>query len=356
MPNKKFCRKCDSKHVPPTGKNCRRSQDLEVQASTSTTTHVSNDSSSDMSLVSSDAENSQYQATPDSIQVKILEELQKVNRRLDSVEEDVATVKKTTHQRTGKLSNFSKSKSKHCKSSFVSESESSSDESIVPSLNVLKTSSDIQKQVDKRLRQLQEANASTSGKNDLKSKRGGNIDCVVKHKVAWPQDTILGGHNRQRVTYDQLNLTQWVQGFAQNMLDQKSQKTKDQMLQYLVDIMADATDFSWQNAKAAHAVLLCDMERGAVTWDNSDKIDRIRRAHAQRHSQTSKSWVKTSEQGNMKKPWFCKLFQNGSCTFQKDHESNGKWQRHVCATCLDRGKILNHSEKECTWAKRPKNE
>ena len=315
MPNKKFCSKCDSKHVPPTGRNCRRSQDLEVQASTSTTTHVSNDSSSDMSFVSSDAENGQYQATPDSIQVKILEELQKVNRRVDSVEEDVATVKKTTHQKTGKLSNFSKTKLKHCKSSIVSESESSSDESIVPSLNVLKTSSDIQKQVDKRLHQLQEANASTSGKNDLKSKRGGNIDCVVKHKVACPQDTILGCHNRQRVTYDQL--TQWVQGFAQNMLDQKSQKTNDQMLQYLVDIMADATDFSWQNAKAAHAVLLCDMKRGAVTWDNCDKIDRIRRAHAQRHSQTSKSWVKPLNREIRKNLGFVNHFRMGLVPFRR---------------------------------------
>ena len=56
------------------------------------------------------------------IQVKILEELQKVNRRLDLVEEDMATVKKTTHQKTGKLSNFSKSKVKQCKNSIVSES------------------------------------------------------------------------------------------------------------------------------------------------------------------------------------------------------------------------------------------
>ena len=248
--------------MPPTRRNCKRTQDSEVQVSTSPATQVSNGSSSDMSLVSSDAEDVQYQATTESIQLKILEELQKVNRRLDSVEEDVATVKKTTHQKTGKLSNFSKSIVKQSKSSIVSESDSSSDESIVPSLTVLKTSSDIQKQVDKRLHQLQEASASTSGKNDFKSKRGGNIDCVVKNKVAWPQDTILGGHNHQRVTYDQLNLTQWVQGFAQNILDEKSQKTKDQMLQYLTDIMADANDFSWQNAKAAHAVLLCDMETG----------------------------------------------------------------------------------------------
>ena len=224
MPNKKFCRKCDCKHVPPTCRNCKITQDSEVQVSTSPATQVSNGLSSDMSLVSSDAEDVQYQATTESIQLKILEELQKVNRRLDSVEDDVATIKKTTHQKPGKLSNFSKSKVKQSESSIVSESDSASDESIVPSLTVLKTSSDIQKQVDKRLHQLQEASASSSGKNDLKSKRGCNIDYVVKHKVAWPQDIILGGHNRQRLTYDQLNLTQWVQGFAQNILDKKSQK------------------------------------------------------------------------------------------------------------------------------------
>ena len=34
------------------------------------------------------------------------------------------------------------------------------------------------------------------------------------------------------------------------------------MLCYLADIMSDTTDFRWQNAKAANAVLLCDMERG----------------------------------------------------------------------------------------------
>ena len=46
------------------------------------------------------------------------------------------------------------------------------------------------------------------------------------------------------------------------MIEENCQETREQMLLYLADIMSDATDFSWQNAKAAHAVLLCDMERG----------------------------------------------------------------------------------------------
>ena len=34
---------------------------------------------------------------------------------------------------------------------------------------------------------------------------------MVKHKVAWPHEPILGGVNRLRMTYNQLSLSQWVQ-------------------------------------------------------------------------------------------------------------------------------------------------
>ena len=195
---------------------------------------------------------------------------------------------------------------------------------------------------------MQDDSTSKSGKSEkYKSKRGGNVDCMVKNKVTWPQDTVLGGHSRQRVTYDQLNLTQWVQGFARNIIEEKSEDTRHHMLYYLADIKSDATDFSWQNAKAAHAVLLCDMEREAVSWQETSKIDRIRTAHAQKHSQNSKPWTKNSDSNGGKKPWFCKTFQTGVCNFSRDHESNCKWQRHICATCLDKGKTLNHAEKDC---------
>ena len=124
---------------------------------------------------------------------------------------------------------------------------------------------------------------------------------------------------RQCVTYDQLSLTQWVQGFCKNILEQKSNFRRDTMVSYLSDLMEDATDFSWQGAKAAHAVLLCEMERWSLTWENGERIDRIRRAHAQKHVPSRQTWAKS----DTKKPWFCKNFQNNTCSFQKDHESNG---------------------------------
>ena len=78
--------------------------------------------------------------------------------------------------------------------------------------------------------------------------------------------TYTGGLNRQRVTYDQLSLTQFIQGFVKNIIDEQDRDCRDKMLLYLGDLMEDATDFSWTSAKSPHAVLLCEMERGSLDW------------------------------------------------------------------------------------------
>ena len=65
-----------------------------------------------------------------------------------------------------------------------------------------------------------------------------------------------------------------MSGFEEQNID-----TKNAMLDYLSELMED---FSWQSAKASHAVLLCRMEEGKVEWSETSKIDRIRHAHAQR--------------------------------------------------------------------------
>ena len=71
--------------------------------------------------------------------------------------------------------------------------------------------------------------------------------------MAWPHEAILGGIIRTTLTYDQLSLTQLVQGFCHNVVDERDTKKHEHMISYMADLMEDATDFSWQNAKAAHA-------------------------------------------------------------------------------------------------------
>ena len=139
---------------------------------------------------------------------------------------------------------------------------------------------------------MEEGQNSGNESHKIKSKRGGGIDVFVKNKVAWPHEHILGGPTRQRVTYDQLNITQFVQGFVKNVLEEPSETNRERMLHYLSDLMEDASDFSWANAKASHAVLLCEMERGSVSWSDTSRIDRIRRANAQKHNPPTKNWAK----------------------------------------------------------------
>ena len=89
------------------------------------------------------------------------------------------------------------------------------------------------------------------------------------------------------------------------VLEKKSEARKYIMISYLGDLMEDATDFSWHGVKAAHAVLLCKMERGSLKWEDTKRIGRVRIAHAQKHVPSSKqNWGRAD-----KKPWFCKSFQ-----------------------------------------------
>ena len=80
--------------------------------------------------------------------------------------------------------------------------------------------------------------------NKIKSKRGGAVEVIVKHKVTWPHEAILGGVTHTQVTYDQLSLSQWVQGFARNILDESDHGRHERMIGYMSNLMEDATDFS----------------------------------------------------------------------------------------------------------------
>ena len=142
------------------------------------------------------------------MQRQILEQLLKVNRRLDKVEDRMARDHQEgkgqpTTTNSKKLSKLSKKHFTVLSDSSQSSSESSDEEQCIPKLNNIRKSEKIQHQVDKRIRELERHSevAGTLGK--IKSKRGGSVEVLVKHKVAWPHEAILGGATRSRLSYDQ---------------------------------------------------------------------------------------------------------------------------------------------------------
>ena len=118
----------------------------------------------------------------------------------------------------------------------------------------------IQQQVQERLKQLSEN--LNQGKEKIKSQRGGSVDVYINTRVKWPHEFILSGTNKERVTYNQLSPVQWMAGFCRTMRDQSDTKIREHMLDYVIQLLEDAQDFSWSAAKASHAVLLCRMEQG----------------------------------------------------------------------------------------------
>ena len=113
------------------------------------------------------------------------------------------------------------------------------------------------------------------------------------------------------------------------------------MLDYLIALLDDSNDFSWQTAKPRDAVLLCHMEQGEVVgWSDTEKIDRIRRANAQRHvvptqgSNTSRKFCKNHSGQRASKSMPCLYYNDNSCNFQKHHETKGVFYRHICSSCF----------------------
>ena len=84
----------------------------------------------------------------------------------------------------------------------------------------------------------------------------------------------MAGSQKERVSYDQLTMGQWMAGFCRTMRDENCIQNKDAILDYLISLLDDSNDFSWSSAKACHAVLLCRMEQGEIKdYTQTDLID-----------------------------------------------------------------------------------
>ena len=71
----------------------------------------------------------------------------------------------------------------------------------------------------KRLQELAEL-VKTGTLSKLKSQRGGKVEVLIKNRVKWPHKFVLSGANKERITYDQLNVTQWVAGFGRTIREE----------------------------------------------------------------------------------------------------------------------------------------
>ena len=196
---KKICWKCTERHYPPTGSKCERTELLNstrLSGSANISGVSGPEIEKDSHVISSTSkalQTSSIQGAPDDIQKQILEQLQRVNQRLDEVEDRMDTGTQYSKGKHGgaKGKKLSSTSHRHVKGNIVSDSESSDDDSI-PSLSCIRKSTAIQRQIDSRIRELELQTEATGTGAKIKSKRGGNIDVLVKNRVAWPHELFWG--------------------------------------------------------------------------------------------------------------------------------------------------------------------
>ena len=267
MPKVFYCSKCKEEHPRPVRKKCQRDTAGE---SFSSADEVVAPPSPSLEITASD---------------QILRQLRVLGDKMDSMDRWVQRTEAALEQGNSHVSLAHISSHRNLSQATVShgsDTASNAAESVVPSMEYLRNNVSLQNEVERRLADFKNLNeAATKGR--VKSQRGGPGEITVKKSVDWPQHFILTGTHKTRPTYDDLTITQWVSGFVRCVQEEKSENVRASMLDYLGNLMEDASDFSWDSTKASHAILLTNMEADRISWNETEKIDRIRRAHAQRH-------------------------------------------------------------------------
>ena len=311
-----FCSKCEVQHERPVGTRCTVSVEGSNEVEGESTESADSGPSSD------------------AFQGLLLAKLDAMSDRLNEMDQRIQKAEKgTSHSELCKSTRSNPSGRSNTELERE-DSEVSDRASVVPSLGYLRSNPELQKQVSARLREVQEV-PEVSG--NFKSQRSNNSNITVKKQVDWPQNYVLGGPNKKRVSFDDLSCPQFVAGFIRSVQLKTDETEKENMLEYLASLMEDASDFSFDSAKACHAVLLTSMEADRCSWLDSDKLERCRRAHAQRHIV-----IDSNAQGKSKNSKPCQYFENNTCFQQSSHWTKGVYYRHACQKCG-----ANHHVSKC---------
>ena len=275
---------------------------------------------------------------------QILNALNAVNYRLATIKQ---RIDRTEEQLQGQVQSDKQAGSSLETSTIASDKADQNsdigDDAVIPTIKHLKTSKHIQEAVDLRLQEL--AKINEQGK--FRSQRSNNDQVTAKHQVPRPQNHVLAGTSKARITYDSLSNFQWMAGFLSIIREEKSTEVKNAMLDYMSDLMDDAQDFGWASAKGAHALILYRMEEGKVDWLSPEKLDHLRRAHAQKVLTSNTSNAHSSKSRNDTQGVLCKYFQSGKCSQKSEHTTNGQLYKHHCSHCHTLGNKLPHALKDC---------
>ena len=179
-------------------------------------------------------------------------------------------------------------------------------------------------------------------KSKKKSGRKRTAEDKVVKEQDWPHLYIYKGPARKAAEYENLSLSEFVQGCTCIIMECKEARTKDIMLQHLNELMEDCSDYGFEAVRNYHAIVLSEMEQNRLTWQDTEKIQRLRRQYAKKHC-TKTMAAEAKGKVNETTTTACKSWNAGSCTKENGHDGKG----HYGSYCITIGYKRKHQEKEC---------
>ena len=171
------------------------------------------------------------------------------------------------------------------------------------------------------------------------------------------------GVHRGRPSYEQLNECQWVLGILRQRQVAKSQIVRENMIEYLIDLLQDAIDFSFPAAKGAHFVLINRIIEGLASWEDLASVQKIRERYSKSNHNQNQSSMHHQNQNithnhvsdnrfdrkRELKPVPCFKFNKRlGCTESRDHIHGNLLLKHSCQLCHQlSGNFENHSKINC---------
>ena len=163
----------------------------------------------------------------------------------------------------------------------------------------------------------------------------------------WPQSQLSLTYIRKAVPYDNLSLAEFAARFACILrLPSLSATQRDAHTEHFTTLMYLATQVSWPAICSLHAAVLFEIECGHLRCFHSFAHLEARLLHGQANQSRSTSAPVTKPPATIQ---FCKAFQTGSCSSNKDHygfiRNERKWVQHICAKCwLTKQEVQGHPE------------
>ena len=182
--------------------------------------------------------------------------------------------------------------------------------------------------------------------------RGKKSGCVTKSSdkiktvMDWPHFHVTRGVNAVPASYDELSLEEFILGYVRMLRDADCAFDKEVMWEFLEDLMEDAIDFSWQNAKGFFKSTALEVEHGKLRWDDSMRMQKRRMIQCRVQKQPVKPQQQEKKATRQPSPgsMCCALYQSGQCDKRFDHFP----YIHACANCFNnRNLVFKHKEADC---------